>query len=111
MNYVNSLSLSIFINITYKYILIFIDHLIKMRHLIFIIFMKVEKVINCFYAYVWKHHDLLKFFMSDRDIQFIFNVWKHMCKMLKINAKLLMMYHSEINDQIEKINIIMKHYL
>jgi len=52
MNYVNSLSLSIFINITYKYILIFIDHLIKMRHLIFIIFMKVEKVINCFYAYV-----------------------------------------------------------
>jgi len=34
-----------------------------------------------------------------------------MCKMLKINAKLLMMYHSEINDQIEKINTIMKHYL
>ncbi len=111
MNYVNSLLLNIFMNITYKYILIFIDHFIKMRHLVLITSMKVEKVINCFYAYVWKHHDLLKFFMSDRDIQFIFNVWKHMCKMLKINAKLLMMYHSEINDQIEKINTIMKHYL
>ncbi len=111
MNYVNSLSLNIFINITYKYVLVFIDHFIKIRHLVFITFMKVEEVINCFYAYVWKHHDLLKFFMSDQSTQFIFNIWKHICKMLKINVKLLMTYHSEIDDQIEKINAIMKHYL
>ncbi len=52
MNYINSLSFSIFMNITYKYILIFIDHLIKMRHLVLITFMKVEEVIDCFYAYV-----------------------------------------------------------
>ncbi len=31
--------------------------------------------------------------------------------MLKINVKLLMMYHSEINDQIKKVNAVMKHYL
>ena len=65
MNYVNSLLLNIFMSITYKYILIFIDHFIKMKHLVLITFMKVEEVINCFYAHVWKHHDLLKFFMSD----------------------------------------------
>ncbi len=98
-------------SITYKYVLVFIDRFIKMRHLILITSMKVEKVINCFYAYVWKHHDLLEFFMSDRDTQFIFDVWKHMCKMLKINAKLSTTYHSEINDQIERINAVMKHYL
>ena len=98
MNYVDSLSLNIFMNITYKYILVFINHFIKMKHLVLITSMKVEEVINCFYAYVWKHHDLLELFMSDRDTQFIFNVWKHICKMLKINIKLLMMYHSEIND-------------
>ncbi len=34
-----------------------------------------------------------------------------MYKMLKIDAKLLTMYHSEIDDQIEKINAVMKHYL
>jgi len=111
MNYVNSLSLSIFINITYRYVLVFVDHLIIMRHLVLITSMKVEEAINCFYAHVWKYHDLLKFFMSDWDTQFIFNVWKHMCKMLKINAKLSMIYHSEINDQIEKVNAVMKHYL
>jgi len=111
MNYVNSLSLNIFMNITYKYILVFVDHLIKMRHLILITFMKVEEVINCFYAHVWKHHDLSEFFMSDQDTQFIFDVWKHMCKMLKINVKLLTTYHFEIDDQIEKVNTVMKHYL
>ncbi len=111
MNYVNSLSLSIFMSITYKYVLVFIDHFIKMRHLVFITSMKVEEVINCFYAHVWKHHDLLKFFVSDRDTQFIFNVWKHMCKMLKIDAKLSTTYHFEIDDQIEKVNAVMKHYL
>ncbi len=111
MNYVDSLSLSIFMNITYKYVLVFVDHLIKMRHLVLITSMKVEEAINYFYAYVWKHHDLLEFFMSDWDTQFIFDVWKHMCKMLKINAKLSMMYHSEIDDQIERVNAVMKHYL
>ncbi len=111
MNYVNSLSLNIFMNITYKYVLVFVDNLIKMRHLVLITSMKVEEVINCFYAHVWKHHDLSEFFMSDQDTQFIFNVWKHMCKMLKINVKLLTTYHFEIDDQIEKVNTVMKHYL
>ncbi len=111
MNYVDSLSLSIFMNIIYKHVLIFVDHFIKMKHLVLITSMKVEEVINYFYAHVWKHHDLLEFFMSDRDTQFIFDVWKHMCKMLKINIKLSTMYHFEIDDQIEKVNAIMKHYL
>ncbi len=111
MNYVNSLSLNIFMSITYRYVLVFVNCFIKMRHLVFITSMKVEEAINCFYAYVWKHHDLLKFFVSDQDTQFIFNVWKHMCKMLKIDIKLLTTYHFEINDQIERINTIMKHYL
>ncbi len=110
MNYVDSLLLSIFMSITYRYVLVFIDYFIKMRHLVLITSIKVEEVINCFYAHVWKHHDLLEFFMSDWNIQFIFDVWKHMCKMLKINAKLSIIYHFEIDDQIEKVNAIMKHY-
>ncbi len=61
-------------NITYKSVLIFINHFIKIKHLVFITFIKVKEVINYFYAYVWKHHDLLEFFMSDRDTQFIFDV-------------------------------------
>jgi len=110
MNYVDSLLLSIFMNITYKDVLVFVNYFIKMKHLILITFMKVDEVINYFYAHVWKHHDLLKFFVSDWNIQFIFDVWKHMCKMLKIDVKLSTTYHSEIDDQIEKVNAVMKHY-
>ncbi len=49
----------VFMSIIYKYVLVFIDHFIKMKHLVLITFMKVEEAINCFYAHVWKHHDLL----------------------------------------------------
>jgi len=34
-----------------------------------------------------------------------------MCKILKIDIKLSKTYHFEINDQIEKVNAVMKHYL
>jgi len=52
MNYVDFLPLSIFMNIIYKYVLVFIDHFIKMKHLVLTTFMKVEEVINYFYAHI-----------------------------------------------------------
>ncbi len=69
----------------------FIIIIIIMKHLVLITFMKVEEVINYFYAHVLKNHDLLKFFMFDWDTQFIFDVWKHICKIkliIKLNFKL-----------------------
>ena len=98
MNYVDSLSLSIFMSVIYKYVLVFVDRLIKMRHLVLTVIMKVKEVTNAYYAHVWKHHELLEFFLSDRDIQFIFDVWNHLCQMLKIDAKLFTAYHSQTND-------------
>ena len=43
MNYVNSLSVSTFMSVTYYYVLIFINYLIKMRHLVLITIIKVEE--------------------------------------------------------------------
>jgi hypothetical protein len=111
MNYVRSLNLSIFMRIIYRYILIFIDRLFKMRHFVLILTMKVDEVANSFYQNVWKLHDLLDVLISNRDAQFIFDFWKLMCRRLKIDVKLFIEYHSKIDDQIEKVNVIMKHYL
>jgi hypothetical protein len=111
MNYVKSLNFSIFMRIIYRYILVFIDRLFKMRHFVFISTMKVEKVANSFYQNVWKLHDLLDALISNRDTQFIFDFWKLMCRRLKIDVKLFIEYHSKIDDQIERVNVIMKHYL
>ena len=81
-----------------------------MRHLILIISMKIEEATECFYAHVWKHHDLPKFLMSDKGTQFISDIWQHLYQMLKIDVKLFTVYHSEMNEQTEKVNTIMKHY-
>ena len=110
MNYVGPLLLNTFIDIIYWYILIFINHLTKMRHLIPIILMKIEEITECFYIHVWKHHDLPESLMSDKNIQFTSDIWQHLYQMLKINIKLFITYYSEMNEQIERVNIVMKHY-
>ena len=70
MNYVDSLLISIFMSVTYHYVLVFIDCLTKMRHLVLTAIMKVEEVTQAFYTYVWKLHGLPESFVSDCDTQF-----------------------------------------
>ena len=79
MNYVDSLLSSTFMSIIYWYILVFIDCLIKMRHLVSTAIMKVKEVTNVYYAHVWKHYSLSEFFLSDWGTQFISDVWSHLC--------------------------------
>jgi len=74
MNYVDSLSPSTFMGVTYRYVLVFVNRLIKIRHLVSIASMKVNEAINCFYAHVWKHHRLFEFFVFDQGTQFTFEV-------------------------------------
>ena len=70
MNYVSSLLISIFMSVIYHYVLVFINYLIKIRHLVFTAIMKVKEVTQAFYAYVWKLHELLESFISDHSTQF-----------------------------------------
>ena len=97
--------------IIYQYILIFINHLTKMRHLVPIISMKIEEVIECFYIYVWKHYDLPESLMSDKNIQFISDIWQHLYQMLKIDVKLFITYHFKMNKQTKRVNAVIEHYL
>ena len=111
MDYVDSLLASTFMGVTYHYVLVFVDRLTKMRHLVLTAIMKVEEVTQAFYAYVWKLHELPEFFVSDCDTQFTSEVWSHLCQMLRIDAKYFTAYHPETDEQTERPNAIMKHYL
>jgi hypothetical protein len=111
MNYIESLLSSIFMRIIYRYVLVFIDRLFKIRHFVSTIFMKVKEAVNSFYQNVWKLHDLSDALTFDRDTQFTFDFWELMCKRLKIDARLSIHFHLEIDEQIERANAIMKHYL
>ncbi len=49
--------------------------------------------------------------MFNRDSQFIFILWKFLCKWLSISLQLFIIYHSQINDQSEQVNQNVKKYL
>ena len=111
MDYVDPLSSSTFMGIIYRYILVFVDRLTKMRHLISTVTMEAKEAAQVFYTNVWKYHGLSESLTFDPGTQFIFNVFKHLCQMLKINVRLFTVYHLEIDEQTERFNAVMKHYL
>ena len=111
MDYVGPLPPSTFMGVTYRYVLVFVDRLTKMRHLVPTATMEVEEATQAFYAYVWKLHGLPESFVSDRGTQFTSDVWEHLCQMLKIDAKLSTAHHPQTDGQTERLNAIMEHYL
>jgi len=47
----------------------------------------------------------------NRDLQFISIVWKFLCLKLNIKMKLFIDYHSQINDQMKRVNQNVEWYL
>jgi hypothetical protein len=70
-----------------------------------------EKTIRLLINHVWKLHELSSTIILDRDSQFVSLIWKFVCKMLRIDVKLSIAFHSETNDQSEIVNQKMKRYL
>jgi hypothetical protein len=99
----------------FNVILMMIDRLIKMHHYVFYIAEKNEtfakKTIKLLINHVWKLHELSNTIMSNRESQFISLVWKTICRMLKINVKLFIAFHSKTDNQSEIVNQKMKRYL
>ncbi len=99
----------------YNAILIIICRLLKERHYIFCIIddedITVEKTAEMLIQWVYWTHDLSNFIVSDRDLQFISILWKSLCKWLSMFLQLFIIYHSQINDQSERVNQNVKRYL
>ncbi len=99
----------------YNAILMIICRLSKERHYISCITenedITVEKTAEMLIQWVYWTHDLSSFIVSDRDSQFIFILWKSLCKRLDINLRLSTVYHSQINDQSKWVNQNVERYL
>jgi len=99
----------------YNAILTIICRLSKERHYISCITndedITVEKTAEMLIQWVYQTHDLSSFIVSDRDLQFIFILWKFLCKRLSIFLQLFIIYHSQIDDQSERVNQNIKRYL
>ncbi len=111
MNFIIDLSDSF----DYNAILTVICRLSKERHYISCITdneeITVERTAKMLIQWVYWTHDLFSFIVSDRDMQFISILWKFLCKRLSISLWLFIVYHSQINDQSERVNQNVKRYL
>ncbi len=111
MNFIINLSNSS----EYNAILTIICRLSKERHYISYITenedITVEKTAEMLIQWIYWTHDLSSFIVSDRDSQFTFILWKSLCKRLNINLRLFTVYHSQINDQSERVNQNVERYL
>jgi len=89
--------------------------LLKERHYISCITddedITVEKTAEMLLQWVYWTHDLSSFIVFDRDSQFTFILWKFLCKRLSISLWLFIVYHSQIDDQSERVNQNVKRYL
>jgi len=61
----------------------------------------VKGLARLFRNNMWKLHELLESVISDRRPQFVAELMKELNKMLEIKTRLLMVFHSQINKQIE----------
>ncbi len=99
----------------FNVILMIINRLTKMHHYVFCIAKEdettTEETIRLLINHVWKLHELSSIIIFDRESQFVSNVWKFICRTLKINVKLSIAFHSETDEQSEIANQKMKRYL
>jgi len=99
----------------YNAILTVICRLSKERHYISCITdekdITVEKTAEMLLQWVYRTHDLSSFIVFDRDSQFTFILWKFLCKRLSISLRLFIVYHSQIDDQSERVNQNVERYL
>jgi len=104
INFITELSLSK----DYNVICIIICYLIKEHHYVFCHWrdndISVEETVWIMLWNIYRLHDLLSSIVSNKDSQFVFIMWKSLCKRLWIIASLFTAYHSKINDQTKRVN-------
>lgn len=93
-------------------ILVVCNRLFKITH--FVVMTEetsVEELVRLFRNNVWKLHGLLKSVILDRKPQFVAELMKKLNKMLRIKMRLSIVFHPQIDKQIECMNYKLEQYL
>jgi len=96
----------------YNSILVVVDQLTKIVHFI----PTTEKTLaeglaRLFRDNVWKLYGLPKSIILDRGPQFMAGLMRELNKMLEIKSKMLTVFHSQTDRQIERVNQELEQYL
>ena len=112
MNFITNLSSSRRRDYVYDAILIIVDRYIKMMR-----YLSITKKINVFdleqllMKEIFLRFDSLEDIVTNRDSVFMSAFWSQVCYQIKIKRRLSTVFYSQTNNQIERQNQILKHYL
>ena len=96
----------------YDAILVVVDQLTKIVHFIPTIEKTTaEGLAKLFKDNVWKLHGLPESIILDRGPQFTAGLMRELNQMLGIKSKMLMVFHPQIDGQMERINQELEQYL
>jgi hypothetical protein len=112
MNFITDLSLSKHKEIAYDSMLMMIDRYIKFS--LYISSKKTwnaENLTNALIDEIFIKFERLVFIVTDRDFLFTFKFWSSLCYHLWIRLRYNIVYHSQIDEQIERQNQILESYL
>ncbi len=114
MNFITDMlfAKNLYIEKTSDVILIMIDKLIK--HVIYISTIKdlnVKKLVNLLWWKFISQHEIMRSIISNQDSLFINHFWITLCWHLEVKWKLSTAFHLQINNQTERQNQMLEHYL
>ena len=70
-----------------------------------------EELVRLFRDNVWKLHGLPESVISNRELQFVTELTKELNRMLEIKMRLSMVFHPQMDGQIEWMNQELEQYL
>jgi hypothetical protein len=112
MNFITDLSFSKHKEVAYDSMLMMINRYIKFN--LYISSKKtwnVEDLTNALIDEIFIKFERFVFIVTDRDSFFTFKFWSSLCYHLWIRLRYNIVYHSQIDEQIEKQNQIFESYL
>ncbi len=112
MNFITDLSSSKWKEVVYDSILVIVDHYMKMtRYLSIKKILTVVKLAELFFEKIALRYEISNDIIIDRDSLFISAFWSEICYHVKMKWWLSIVFHSQTDDQTERQNQTLKHYL
>ncbi len=112
MNFITDLSSSKWKEVVYDLILVIVDHYTKMtRYLFTKKTLTVVELAELFFEQIALKYEILNDIIIDKDSLFISAFWSKICYHVKMKQRLSIIFHSQTDDQTERQNQMLKHYL
>ena len=112
MNFIIDLSSSKRESVIYNAIFVIVDKCTKItKYLSIIIKIDAAKLTKWFFEKIVLRFDISTNIINDKDFLFINVFWSALCYHVKIKRRLSTIFHSQTNEQTERQNQILKHYL